>query len=150
MRSVGFVAACALASAGCQWVLPIHEEEAIADSGAYDDASLTEAAPGQAVHPVADAGGGDAPPTVSCDHKYTYVPACDDCLNQKCCVESNACFISNPECVALFKCLMGCGFDFITCPLNCQAAHDAGIDDFDRANACAAGYCGKPCSKDGG
>jgi hypothetical protein len=52
--------------------------------------------------------------TASCDlHKAVSfaAPACDSCMQDKCCVQTTVCFSGNPDCVALHACLIKCPAD---------------------------------------
>jgi hypothetical protein len=135
---------------GCQWVLPLHEGDADGRDGSATNQGDAEGSEAAAI----DASGSDGAEGVDsasppCTGKYTYVPACDDCLNQNCCAEATACFITNrAQCFGLFECIASCGFDFFTCPNTCRATYEAGIDDFERINGCANGSCPVACSRD--
>ena len=161
-RAAGALAGALLA--GCQWVLPLHEDSA----GDADGASLAplaappDGAPSPSVDDAAPADEDaaappDAAPTrdaapdddaaISCTEHYSYVDVCDDCLNAHCCAEMFQCFFRNPECSAIQDCIAQCGFDFIQCPQKCFNDHPAGTSDYNKANMCWQGQCHAVCNQ---
>jgi hypothetical protein len=154
------VALVLAAGAGCQWVLPLHEDDRAGDAstahadggGALDGTTTTTDGSAEADARASDGAPLPPPPgtDASCDNAYTGRPGCDTCLNAKCCPEMSACFVTNPECIAILQCLTTCGFDFITCPQACRDKHDAGTADFDRANNCSELRCHYECLRDAG
>jgi len=158
-----FVALVLALGAGCQWVLPLHEDDGHADAAAGhadggEGLDGTTTADGGAPSDARASDGAPIPPPTppppgpdaTCDNAYTGRRVCDDCLNAKCCAEMTACFVTNPECVAILQCFTTCGFDFITCPQACRDKHDAGTADFDRANNCSDLRCHYECARDAG
>ncbi len=125
---------------------PLADAAVPSDAAAADDASLgADAKPedGAADDGAVDAGG-------TCGAPVTYNAQCDECLSSECCAEFMRCS-ANRECPALLDCISKCGFDFVTCPQGCAATHAAGVDDFNRANACSTRRCTAKCRfQDGG
>ncbi len=149
-RLTALALACvAAAGAGCQWVLPLHQEdEATFRDGAApggEGGAVDATTPDAIVSSDGAVTDGTPRPDTGCSTPWTYYPPCDDCLNRNCCEELTRCFVTNAECKALGDCIGKCGFDFITCPQNCAAAHDGGIDDYNRANACSTNRCTPDC-----
>jgi hypothetical protein len=144
MRRVAWIVPAAWAL-GCQWVFPLHHDDAPPAAADAGDAPADAA-------PDDSSNGADAPQLGAdtyvpddCTLQFTPSQACNDCLSQHCCHELNECYIRNTECSNIAQCIVGCGFDFIVCPQTCENSHPAGVDAFNKANACTQVHCGMEC-----
>lgn len=159
-RSFFVVSAVVAMTAGCQWVLPIHEgHEGPAsneDGGAVSEAGAASREAGGAVN---EAGGAASDATkdamtpeattpeggspVSCNQAYDPKPACNQCLNEQCCALLDRCLRGNAECEALAECAANCLSD--SCVTGCATKHPSGKSDFEAADRCTANACASAC-----
>ncbi len=78
----------------------------------------------------------DCPPTVP-------LTDCDLCMFQKCPSQMNGC-LSNPDCVALAKCVSACTTS--TCEQNCYVTYPGGTGDAIAVFQCQTNQCVTECS----
>ncbi|MFT3767877.1 MAG: hypothetical protein QM820_20705 [Minicystis sp.] len=69
---------------------------------------------------------------------------CLVCALDTCPAALNAC-LAEPECVALYNCLVGCGNVNLTCQQQCYADHGAGTNTLQALLQCETEPCGSVC-----
>lgn len=99
---------------------------------------------------VADVGA-DTAPCVLVKPYSTKDPVCNQCAEQRCCPEINAC-LGDPECDdAYVNCMLACALTPVpdagvsACLDQCAADHPAGKASYDVAIGCAESRCAVEC-----
>lgn len=82
-----------------------------------------------------------------CGGLATGLQDCDACMNLSCCSQEAACS-TNPDCLPLLLCLLGCGGE--VCAQDCFVAHVAGADSALGLIGCLNEQCGGVCEGGGG